>query len=235
MKNLAELKNNEHKTIHRNRLILLLAVILVGVIFIFSVSFQQIVLKYIQSIERYFEDNQLLGAAVFIILAAFSAMFSFFSSVPLIPIAVMAFGKNASIALLILGWMLGDVGAYFLGYSLGYNLASRYIPLGKIRYYEKKLSKRTEFWLVFIFRYAVPSEIAGYTLGILRYDFLRYFIITFLAEFPFAVIYIYSGDALVRKNLFIFTALIFLSAAIIALMSYVFGKYISSNSSKSDG
>jgi hypothetical protein len=50
-----------------------------------------------------------LGAAVFVLLAAMSAILAFFSSALLLPPAVYAWGNAVTFGLLWLGWQLGGV------------------------------------------------------------------------------------------------------------------------------
>ena len=47
---------------------------------------------------------------------------------------------------------------------------------------------------------AVPSEIPGYVLGALRYDFGRYMGARALAEIPFAIGVVFLGDSFLRRQ-----------------------------------
>src|SRR5512137_2084518 len=51
--------------------------------------------------------HPLLGAVVFVVLAAVSAVLAFFSSALLLPAAVYAWGNTVTLGLLWLGWLLG--------------------------------------------------------------------------------------------------------------------------------
>ena len=55
---------------------------------------------------------------------------------------------------------------------------------------------------------SMPSEIPNYTLGTLRYNFLKYFLTITLGELIFAFVTAYAGQALVQKNYILFAGAI---------------------------
>lgn len=169
--------------------------------------------------EAYVEENKILGVAIFIALAAFSAILSPFSSVPLVPIAVMIWGSFFTFIMLFSGWLIGDVSAYLIGRFASYSLIKRLTVFEKIEHYKSQVSGKMEFWLVLLFRFAAPSEAAGYVLGVLRIYFGKYFLATFLAELPFALITVYASEAFIRQDVVLFMVWI---AALLILANATF-------------
>lgn len=206
--------------------IFFLLIIITAFLFWSSFSLQNIFYETVFSIEEYASENQTFVAVIFIALAALSAMLSPFSSVPFVPAAVMLWGNVLTINFLLAGWLIGAVFAYFVGYYLGYPFLSQLSSFEKIKYYREKLPKKKEFLLILLFRFAMPAEIPGYALGIARYNFGKYFLATFLAELPFAIITSYASEALIVNKPAIFIGLVLLAFLIISLMFYFFHKRI---------
>jgi len=124
--------------------------------------------------EAAISEAPLLGMLVFVLLSMLSAMVAFFSSAVLAPIAVYAWGKAGCLALLWLGWLLGGIASFCIGRFAGRSVAAMLIGERKIAGWEQQVSEHTRFIHVLLFQAAVPSEIPGYVLGILRYRFLLY-------------------------------------------------------------
>jgi uncharacterized membrane protein YdjX (TVP38/TMEM64 family) len=201
-------------------------ILLVVAAFLFwsSVSVQRIFYEAVFSVEQYSMQNEYLVMAVFIALAALSALLSPFSSAPFVPIGVILWGNLATSIFLFFGWIIGEIAAYFIGYYLGYPLVSQIISSEKIAYFKNKIPKGSEFLLVLLFRFSMPAEIPGYVLGIAKYNFWKYLLATALAELPFALITGYAGGALIDNEPVLFLGLIAFGFLTISSMFYVFNK-----------
>jgi len=159
-----------------------------------------------------------LGMALFVLLATFSAMVAFFSSALFAPIAIYAWGKAGTFALLWLGWLLGGVISFCIGRFFGRSVAGMIIDEEKIRGWEQELSTRTRFIHILLFQAAVPSEIPGYLLGILRYPFLHYMAALAITELPYAIATVYLGESFLQGEGIIF---IVLGIAVIAIGAFL--------------
>jgi len=73
---------------------------------------------------------------------------------------------------------------------------------------------------------SMPSEIPNYTLGTLRYSFIRYFLVIALGELIFAYLTAYAGQALVQKNILLFIGAIGLLLVFFSYSFYLFNKYL---------
>lgn len=202
-----------------------LALVFAAVFFI-SFTFQETVLGYIGLLADYLAEHKYMGAIIFVLLSTLSAIVSPLSSAPIIPSAMVAWGSGLTLFFLMLGWIIGGAIGWLIGNLAGEKVLRKHYSFNKIEYYKNKLSAETQFWIVLIFRFAVPSEITGFTLGILRYSFGKYLIATFITEIPFALLAVYSGAALVSGEVFAFAGLIVMALVFIVIMSFYLKKRI---------
>ncbi|MFH1956183.1 MAG: hypothetical protein ABIJ28_00850, partial [Patescibacteria group bacterium] len=99
-----------------------------------------------------------------------------------------------------------------------------FVSLEKVEYYKQKISARSQFFLVLLFRLAIPSEVAGYTLGIVQYNFSKYIIATFLAELPYAFFVVYLSAVLVSGRISLFIGVVILGIILFFLLCRYFQK-----------
>jgi uncharacterized membrane protein YdjX (TVP38/TMEM64 family) len=150
--------------------------------------------------ETVISQSPLLGMLLFVLLAMASAMLSFFSSAILVPVGVYAWGTTVSFILLWIGWFLGGMSAFGIGRYLGRSVVSKLIGEARISDFEERLSRRTRFIHILLFQAALPSEIPGYLLGILRYRFPLYLVALAMVELPYAIGTVYLGASFLRRE-----------------------------------
>jgi len=92
----------------------------------------------------------------------------------------------------------------------------------KVEAYKKRIPEKAQFWVVLLFRLAIPAEITGYTLGIIRYPFGKYLLASFLSEIPFALLLVYSSQALIEKEMIWFLSLVSIGVLIISVAYLIF-------------
>jgi len=227
------MEHEVHRRYLRRKAFIFAVLFALAVLFWSSVELQKIFYDFILFSSRYLDEQKFLGAVFFLAVSALSAVLSPFSSVPFLPVFTVIWGNVLTVDLLLLGWLLGGVASYFLGSLTGYSLAKKLFPPEKVEYYKQEISTRTKFPIVLLFRLAMPTEIAGYVLGSVKYSFIKYLIITALAETPFAFIAVYSSEALIEANKANFVFLIFLLSLIIAAAFFLFKRIHKNNLLKS--
>jgi uncharacterized membrane protein YdjX (TVP38/TMEM64 family) len=146
------------------------------------------------------------GALLFVLLAAVSAMFAFVSMAIIAPVAVFAWGQPLSMLLLWIGWILGGVAAYGVARLLGRSVVGWLTGNAALRRLEKLVHRNAPFSLVLLFQLALPSEIPGYVLGLVRYRFPRYLLALALGELPYAVATVYLGSSFVQAQSYVVLA-----------------------------
>ena len=165
-------------------------------------------------IEGVISQAPVLGMVLFVLLSMVSAMVAFFSSAVFAPIAIYAWGKAGTFMLLWLGWLLGGILSFCVGRFLGRSVVGMIIDEQKIAGWERELGARSRFIHILMFQAAVPSEIPGYVLGILRYRFPLYLIALALTEIPYAIATVYLGESFLEGESTVF---ILLGIAVIVL------------------
>ncbi len=166
-----------------------------------SDAFHAALIELLGEIESVIANNPILGPTLFVLFAAVSAMFAFVSIAVVVPAAVYTWGVFLSITLLWIGWLLGGICAYAIGRYLGRPvvmwLTSSSDVLHKI---ESRIQRDTPFGLVLLFQLALPSEIPGYVLGLVRYNLPRFLLALGLAELPFTVATVLLGESFVQRR-----------------------------------
>lgn len=144
--------------------------------------------------------HPLSGTVAFVLLSALSAVFAFFSSAALVPVAVYNWGIAAAVALLWTGWLLGGACTFALGRHLGRPLLRSLASERLIRFYSRRLDAEVGFATVLLLQLALPSEVPGYLCGLLRVRFATYLAALAVAELPFAVGTVLLGESVLRQR-----------------------------------
>lgn len=155
-------------------------------------------------IEGIIVQAPVVGIVLFVLLAMASAMVAFFSSAVIAPVAIYAWGKAATFALLWLGWLLGGILSFCIGRFLGRSVVGMIIDEEKIAGWERELGTRARFTHILAFQAVVPSEIPGYVLGILRYRFSWYLLALAVTELPYAAATVYLGESFLEGDSLVF-------------------------------
>lgn len=207
---------------HRPRyLIIFIAILLVAILFWTQPAVQDGFQNFVEYLKLFIDKHQYLGIFIFILLAAVSAILSPFSSIPFVPPAILIWGEAMTVIFLTLGWLLGAITAYAIGYFLGAPIVNYFVHKDKINYYRSKITPKAAFWLVFLFRLAFPSEMASYTLGIAQYKFRNYLAATIATEAIFAAIVVFASEAILDKNPMLLITLAVSSFLIMTAIGYM--------------
>jgi uncharacterized membrane protein YdjX (TVP38/TMEM64 family) len=144
--------------------------------------------------------HPIAGPLLFVVLAALSAMLAFASVAVLLPLAVFTWGEPLSILLLWAGWLLGGVTTYVAGRYFGRTLINWLAADSVLKRLEHHLGPSTPFGVVLLFQLALPSEIPGYVLGLVRYSFARYLLALGLVELLYTVAAVHLGASFVERR-----------------------------------
>lgn len=179
--------------------VVLAGAIVLVVLVAYSQTFNDLVESTTNWARTLIERNPVLGAVVFFLFSAISAMLAFASSTVLVPAANLVWGKPITFLLLWGGWVAGAFAAYGIG-RLARPLVRRLGYGPKLKEYEQYVSSRMKFWAVLVFCLAVPSEIPGYVFGGLQYPFWKFISAMAIAEAVYALGVIIAGDSLLSAN-----------------------------------
>jgi uncharacterized membrane protein YdjX (TVP38/TMEM64 family) len=158
-------------------------------------------LEQFSAAEGVIRQQQLVGMAVFVALAALSAMVAFVSSAVLIPVATYVWGPWVCGLLLWAGWFLGGVAAYAIGRYLGRPIVHRLVRPTALERQERWARSRRSLIGIVLLQLAVPSDLAGYAFGLIRCPFLPFIGALAVAEVPYAVGAVYLGVSFVERRI----------------------------------
>jgi uncharacterized membrane protein YdjX (TVP38/TMEM64 family) len=176
--------------------------ILVGLsVIALSDAAHEALLEVFSIVEQAVHARPVLGVIFFIVGAALSALLAFFSSALLVPIAIQTWGKPATMLLLWIGWTVGGIVAYNVGRHLGRPIVRWLTSEETLDRFTTRISSRTAFGLVLLFQVALPSEVPGYALGLLRYPLSKYLLALGLTELPFSIGTVYLGATFLERNI----------------------------------
>ena len=181
--------------------IALAAIVLLLTLVTYSATFRNFVDQATDWATVVMNANPVIGAAVFFLFAAISAMLAFASSVVLVPAANLVWGKLITFLLLWGGWIAGATAAFGIG-KVARPMLIRLGYRETLDEYQQFVSKRMKFWAAVLFCTAVPSEIPGYLFGGLRYPFMKFLGAIAIAESIYAFGIVIAGQSLVTAKPF---------------------------------
>jgi len=187
---------------------LILALLVAGAVLItMSDTLYAALVALLTTVEEIITAHPVSGTSLFVAFAAVSAMLAFVSTALITPVAVHTWGEPLSLLLLWSGWTLGGVCAYGIGRYLGRPVVTSLTSGALLSRYEKQISMQAPFSLVLLFQMALPSEVPGYLLGLVRYRFAKFVMALALAELPFALATIYLGASFIERRALLFLGL----------------------------
>jgi uncharacterized membrane protein YdjX (TVP38/TMEM64 family) len=185
---------------HWRRLLGALLLLVVAVVVVSSKQLHLAVMGLYAETVHIIVVRPLVGTVLFVLLAAVSAMVAFFSTAVLVPAGVLAWGIPATFLLLWAGWLLGGVMAYGIGRRYGRRVVLWVMREESMQRYERRIASDPPFAAVLLLQMALPSEVPGYLVGVLRYPFARYLLALALAELPFALGAVLLGESFIQGD-----------------------------------
>ncbi len=211
---------DENAPTYRVRAILLVAMVAALVVLAWSDPVHRAVLQVFEAAKTIMVAHPVLGPVLFMVLSALAAMFAFFTSAVLVPPAVYAWGPVACAALLWSGWMLGGLASYGLAWRFGRPVMRWLAPGRSITRYQRRLRREASFGFILLFQLALPSEIPGLVLGLVRFPLRRYLAALAVAELPYAIGTTLLGASFVSRRFGLLLSL----GAVAALTAFFLGR-----------
>lgn len=157
--------------------------------------------------QRLAEGHGVLAAALVVLFAALAAMLAFVSSGVIVPFAVYTWGTLPALVLLWAGWLVGGATAYVIGRFIGRPAIGWITSPSLLETYERRLSHRSTFGLILLLQLALPSELPGYLLGLIRYPFGWYFAALAIAELVHGLPAVLLGASVVERRTIVVVAI----------------------------
>jgi uncharacterized membrane protein YdjX (TVP38/TMEM64 family) len=193
---------------------ILVAILLITGLLALSDQVHDQIVAVIALAEPVIAQHPVLGALIFMGLAALSAMLVFFSGVLLVPIGVQTWGEMGCFLLLWSGWCMGGLVTYAIGHRLKRPAVKRMMSGGMFDRYENLIPEGGSFVTALLVQLAVPSDVAGYFFGLLGYPLRVYLGALMLTEIPYALGTVFLGNAFMQKQY-----VLLLSASAVTLLA----------------
>jgi len=185
---------------HRKRILVAAAALVAALVIALSDSSFAMIENALEFARRLIIQHPTAGLLAFVLFSALSAMLAFVSAAVLVPVGINVWGPLNTMGLLWAGWLLGGVAAYAIGRFLGRGIVRLLVSRDMLERYEGSISRHLGWLGIFFFQLALPSEVPGYLLGIVRYPFVLYLTALALAELPFAAGAVYLGRSFLDRN-----------------------------------
>ena len=178
---------NSSKKIIRSALSLALIIVLFILVSVF-------VKKNIGFLETYVDSVGFFSMAVYIFLLALSIVFVPFSAIPLMPIAAELWGVPTAAMLVVFGWTIGSVIAFWLARRYGRYFVEKIISLKTIERAERLIPEEHIFLTIVFLTMVMPYDGLAYVLGLFTKIKMRtFFLATFAGLIPSAFVFSYLG------------------------------------------
>jgi len=186
------------KTSRRVAAVTLLVVLVV--LLVSSQGIHDILVRILSQADRTAAEHPIWAMTLVVAFSALAAMLAFVSSWIVVPFAVFTWGTIGGFALLWTGWLLGGAGTYAIGRFMGRPAARWLVSAPVLARYEDRISHHTPFGVVLLAQFALPSELPGYLLGVVRYPFGRYLAAVGIVELTYGIATICLGVGVVERR-----------------------------------
>ncbi len=147
-------------------------------------------------LEVWIQHHTVLGALVYFLVVVASVVLLPFSSLPLLPLAVRAYGVVPTALLSAAGWWVGCLIAFQIA-RLGRRQLERFTSLAAVDNIEAKVPEDIGFGGIVLLRMILPVDIVSFAHGLLkRLRFRTYAGASLVGIVPFAFGWSYAGGEL---------------------------------------
>ena len=182
------------------RVVVAVLLLLLVTLLLSSDGIHRVLLALLAEADRTAAAHPLWAMTLVVVFSALAAMLAFVSSWIVVPFAVFTWGTTEAFLLLWTGWLLGGAATYAIGRFLGRPAARWLASAPVLARYEDRISRHTPFGVVLLAQFALPSEVPGYVLGIMRYPFARYLAALGIVELTYGIATIYLGVGVVERR-----------------------------------
>ena len=132
-----------------------------------------------------------LGIAVFFASSVLAVLVPVLTNLPLLPLAVMAYGPVWTALILLTGWVLGAALSFALGRHARALVLRRFPGMQRHGEIERLIHPRQRLWSLVLLRVTFPVDVLSYALGMFspRTSALENAASTALGAAPFAVVF----------------------------------------------
>jgi len=179
--------------------------IMAGTVIALFVAMSYVASEYQPLIVSWVSIDTSFAMMVYVIFTALAIIIAPISTLPLIPVASIAFGWVVASVLYIFGLTIGSYGAFLIARYLGASVFSRIFSSNTIYILENRVPQKARFWTVILLRLLVPVPVLSYGLGLFsRISHISFILTTVIGVIPFSFLFSYVGTISIAYQLIIF-------------------------------
>jgi uncharacterized membrane protein YdjX (TVP38/TMEM64 family) len=137
----------------------------VGVVALFAAA-MLIAREFAEPIRAVLSDYPRLGVLVFVATSVVAVLAPMLTNLPLVPIAVLAWGTGWTAALLLGGWVLGSALSYTLGHHARALILRRFPSVSRHADIDRLIHPQHRILSLVLLRMTFPVDVLSYALGL---------------------------------------------------------------------
>lgn len=147
--------------------------------------------QYTVPIRSLLEANRALGVAVFFVTSATAVLLPVATNLPLVPLAVLAFGPWATASLLLAGWVAGAALSFMLARRARALILRRFPSVQRHADIDRLIDPRHRMVSLVLLRMTFPVDVLSYALGLFsrRTTLAENTLATAIGAAPFALLF----------------------------------------------
>ena len=147
--------------------------------------------SFAASIQNTLTDHAGLGIAVFVATSALAVLMPLLTNLPLVPLAVLAWGPWWTALLLLSGWLLGAVLSFLLGRHARSLILRRFPTVQRHADIERLIHPQHRLTSLVLLRMTFPVDVLSYALGLFSpaTTLAQASVSTLLGAAPFALLF----------------------------------------------
>ena len=163
---------------------------------------------YAQPVQQALEAHAAAGVLVFVASSALAVLLPLASNLPLVPLAVLAWGPWWTASLLLLGWLIGAVGSFAIARRAGPWLLRRFPSAMRHADIDRLIHPRHRLGSLVALRMTFPVDVLSYALGLFSRSTTssEVAISTLLGAAPFALLFAWFPTLSAAAQAFVFAA-----------------------------
>lgn len=170
---------------------------------------------YAEPIEAALTAHGTAGVAIFVVTSAVAVLMPAMTNLPLVPLAVLAWGPWWTALLLLLGWSVGSALSFVLGRHARDLILRRFPAVQRHADIERLIHPRQRMASLVLLRMTFPVDVLSYALGLFspRTTLVENTLATVIGAAPFALLFALAPvlPALAQLALLAGSALVFVA------------------------
>jgi uncharacterized membrane protein YdjX (TVP38/TMEM64 family) len=155
-------------------------------------------------LKEFIEQNPFWGVFLYIVLNVLDAVLAPGATLPLIPVAVRAWGHVPAALVTTAGWTAGSLVAFLIARRWGYPVVKKITSVERVKRLRRYIPEDL-FWSVVLMRMVMPMDVISYALGLFTdMTWPKYVAATALGVAPSAFVLVVLGKLPNAYELFTF-------------------------------